>query len=328
MTVDVQENVLLNKLKFDYYTLEAKGNEIYVIDEKDFCILNKMFDENYDDWKGKYLIQCEGGFSIIDNSIGDAYAEHVNNLSVAIAWLVGESEDISGEVYIEDNRKTDVLRYLGLIKSINLKLKNNEEINFDSIVNQLPDYHDNLPCFYTALEILSYETDEIKEKNEYFNQFLLEHSYIKANSRLEKVVNSFRYLLYLDLIKLLSQNTIDNMINDIEWINEELELSGMNSEVIYNAQFNTIDSTIEAKINTTFTVNLNIENMKTKSELRDYVMKKYKDTISNFNVNEEFNYLWNTGAVIQSKYTVREFLTNLEEDKAYFSEKLGLQINK
>ena len=49
--------------------------------------------------------------------------------------------------------------------------------------------------------------------NEYFNQFLLEHSYIKANSRLEKVVNSFRYLLYLDLIKLLRFCTTKEIIN-------------------------------------------------------------------------------------------------------------------
>lgn len=328
MTVDVQENVLLNKLNFDYYTLEAKGDVIYVIDEKDFCILNKMFDEHHDDWKGKYIIQCGGGFSIIDNSIGDAYTEHVNNLSVAIAWLVEESEDISGEVYIEDERKTDVLRYMELIRSINLKLKTKEEINFDSIVNQLPDYHDNLPCFFTALEILGYKTDEIKEKNEYFNQFLLEHTHIKADSKLQNVVNSFRYLLYLDLTKLLSQMTIDNMIDAIECLNEELELSGRNSEVIYNDQFNTIDSTIEAKNNTTFTVNLDIENMKTKSELRDYVLKEYKDTISNFDVNEEFNSLWNTDSAIQRMYTVRDFLTDLEEDKEYFSEKLGFQIKK
>lgn len=325
MTIDVEENVVLNKLKFDYYTLEVKEDEIYVLDEKDISILGNLYDEKFSDWKGKYLIPSEGGYTVIDNLDSEAFTEHVNNLSVAIAWLIGESEDIAGEVYIEDGRKTDVLRYLELIKSINKKIKDDEDINFDSIVDKFPDYSDKLYCFYTALDLLGYQTDEIKEKNEYFNKFLLEHRYIDNDRNLQKVLNSFNYLLYLEVTKLLTQNTINNMIDDIEILNEELRLNGINSEVVYDSLTKTIDSTIEAENSTTLTVDLDIKEMRNLSDIRPYVEKRYKEVISKFDVDEEFNTLWNCGDPgIQSMYSVKEFVTNLENDKYYFEEMLGL----
>lgn len=337
MTVDVEENVLLNKLKFDYYTLEVKEDEIYVLDEKDYCILSEMYEDDYDDWKGKYLIQCNDGFSIIDNSIGDAYTEHVSNLSVAIAWLIEESEDISGGVNIEDERKTKVLEYVSLIESLYRDISHGDyeddieyedyDAIFESIVNKLPNNFEELDCFYGALEILGHDTKDKKIQSELFEQLTLANENIidVPDSKYKDVLNSIKYLLYLNVSNLLFQNNEKDMIEEIESYNEGLGLNGINSEVVYDSVTKTIQSTIEAENNTTLTVDLDIEKMKNWNDLRPYVEMKYKEAVSKFDVDEEFNTLWNCGDPgIQSMYSVKEFVTNLENDKYYFEEMLGL----
>lgn len=84
------ENYLITYLSKRYKNFE------FVIDENSFHIIKKKYingvtdiigKQQYDKWKGKYLILLNSSYFCIDNSTGDCWCEVFKNYQNAIDWL-------------------------------------------------------------------------------------------------------------------------------------------------------------------------------------------------------------------------------------------------
>ncbi len=103
----MENNELLNALRFPYLSMNSSNQIIYVLDERDNDIISDFIvEEKYKNSKGNYIIKSENVFVCIDNTAGEFFVEDFNNLSVALYWLSNQTLGLD-EVYKLDRDITE-----------------------------------------------------------------------------------------------------------------------------------------------------------------------------------------------------------------------------
>ncbi|MDG0820669.1 hypothetical protein M4L90_12140 [Staphylococcus equorum] len=118
-------------------------------------------------------------------------------------------------------------------------------------------------------------------------------------------------------------NTIDELKENIEYFNENHDLTHGNSEVFgqRNGDYY-IYSVIEGTNHTTLNIMFDEQqiNAMLNGQFITTLKTEYQKVIADFDVDETFNELWSMDFAEHNSFTPRSFIEILEEDKAHFED--------